>query len=735
MKCPPVLPMETERLAALAEYGLGSDRPLPSLDVVVRIAAHMFDVPVAAVNMVGNDHVFFAAAAGFSDGDVDMSRDASFCAHAILQDAVLVVPDATRDDRFHDNPLVTGPSQVRFYAGVPLMSVGGHALGALCVIDTKPNHNFSAVDGERLRELARMASDRLELRRVELFVERDRRTFAEPERRSPTAMIRFDESGKILEWNLAAATLYGYDIADGPGLTLETLVPEHGRPSLRDRIAQVVAAGSVDGVTMPSVVYGLRRDGIEFLLSASLFCWRENGVLTFNAHVHDLSALRDEKDALKRLASTDVLTGVANRASFYRNTEITSASMTGAAVVIIDLDGFKDVNDTLGHEVGDGILCEVSRRLTALARPDDTVARIGADEFALLLPGVTKTADARLFADAAAAAIAEPMVIGGFDVRVTACCGIAVSPQHAHEALSLISNADLALSRAKHHGPGQVFVFVEALRMEAVARRVYNIELHRAVNDGEFVLFYQPQVDFADGSLTGAEALIRWRHPQRGLLSPAAFLPALERGPLAAAVGAWVLDEACAQAAFWRRNGATAFRIGVNLFGLQFRIGSVVDEVIAVLNRHGLPPQALELEVTESIVLDDDVVLDALRRLRDYGVGIAFDDFGTGYASISLLRRYPLSRIKIDRSFVQAMVESERDASVVRALVDMTRSFDLRTTAEGVETAEQRDNLRQLGCDEGQGYLFGKPMPASEFGTTFNVGRTSGWGEWNLNRA
>ncbi|WP_353191300.1 EAL domain-containing protein [Pandoraea pnomenusa] len=722
MKCPPVSPMETERLAALAEYGLGSDRALPSLDAVVQIAARMFHVPVAAVNMVGDDQVFFAAATGFTTQGVDMSRDASFCAHAILDGDVMVVPDAQADERFHDNPLVTGATNVRFYAGVPLLSVGGHALGAICIIDTQPNHHFSDMDCERLRELAKMATDRLELRRVELFIERDRHTFAEPERCSPTAMIRFGATGEILDWNQAAASLYGYDLTEGRGRAVLSLVSERSRAPLYSHFEQAILAGTVDGMTMPSDLLGLRKDGTVFPMSVALFCWRENGVPTFNAHVHDLGVVRDETEAETRLANTDALTGVANRARFYREAEGASVCLNGAAVVILDLDGFKDVNDTLGHAVGDGILCEVSRRLAAAARQVDTIARVGADEFALLLPGVSTAADARRLADVALAAIAEPMLIDGFAVRVTACCGIAVTPLHAQEALSLISNANLALSRAKRHGPSQAFVFVDALRTEAVERRVYNIELHRAVSDGEFVLFYQPQMDLNDGSLTGAEALIRWRHPQRGLLSPAAFLPALERGPLAATVGAWVIDEACAQAAFWRRNGAPHFRMGVNLFGLQFRVGDIVDDVMAAIARHGLPPHALELEVTEGIVLDDDVVLDALRRLREQGVGIAFDDFGTGYASISQLRRYPLSRIKLDRSFVQGMMDSARDASVVRALVEMTRSFDLRTIAEGVETVQQRDQLHRLGCDEGQGYLFGVPMPAQDFGDTFNVG-------------
>jgi EAL domain-containing protein (putative c-di-GMP-specific phosphodiesterase class I) len=259
--------------------------------------------------------------------------------------------------------------------------------------------------------------------------------------------------------------------------------------------------------------------------------------------------------------------------------------------------------------------------------------------------------------------------------------------------------------------------------MEAAARHLYGMELHRAVANGEFLLFYQPQVSLRDGSLRGAEALIRWQHPQRGLLSPAAFLPSLEGGPLAAIVGAWILDEACAQAAYWRRNGAPDLRMGVNLFGAQFRMGNLVTQVLEALERHGLPAEALELEITENIVLNhDDTVLSTLQSLRSYGVGIAFDDFGTGYASLSLLKTYPLSRIKIDRTFVIGMLETQQDLSVIRAILDMARSFDLETIAEGIETSAQRDRLRVERCNEGQGYLFAKPMPSRQFEQLYEIG-------------
>lgn len=726
MKCPPELADEKSRLAALSDYGLGPDRSLPSLAPVVELAARIFGMPVAAVNMIGSDHVFFAASHGVAEDATDMSRDVSFCAHAIAQDDVMVVPDATQDDRFDDNPLVAGPPGLRFYAGVPLRSPDGLPLGALCVIDHQPHHGFSAADRARLSDLAKMASDRLELRRIEVMAERQAHGPLDAYARdSATAVAWFDSTGCIVAGNRATAQLFGFEHDSLSGTPVESLVSAADRPLVARLISRAVAAATTDGLVMPRRLTGLRRDGSEFALGFSLFCWSDGPRLLFNVHLQDMTARLRRRDERLRLVSTDSLTGLSNRGNFYRQLEQALLRGSDACVLMLDLDGFKDINDTLGQQVGDRVLRTLARRLQVEVEGHGFVSRIGGDEFAVLLPESVSLERATELGRTLVSCIAEPIDIEGSQLRIDACCGLALAPAQASEALELIGNADLALAQAKTIGRGSVFAFVESLRAQAVERRLHGIELHRAVHDGEFVLVYQPQVRLSDGALVGAEALLRWNHPQRGWLSPAAFLPALESGPLAAVVGVWVLDEACAQAAFWRRRGADGFRIGVNLFGAQFRLDDLVAQVASALHRHGLPPDALELEVTENIVLDrEHHALEAMQRLRALGVGIAFDDFGTGHAALNVFKKYPLTRIKIDRSFVQAMNESISDSTLVRAIVDMAQGFGLATTAEGVEDESQRIRLLSFGCEHGQGYLFGRPLVAAEFASVFEIDST-----------
>lgn len=721
MKCPAIFANEAERLSALASYGLNEQQSLHSLDPVVRIASRMFDMPVAAVNMIGNDHVFFAASTGV--GEVDMRRDVSFCAHAINQSEVMVIPDARLDERFHDNPLVTGSTNLRFYAGAPLHSPNGLALGALCIIDDKPHHDFSAEDQLRLKELAKMVSDRLELQRIKFNSERIRPDFENYAAHSSTPVIWFDDKCRILEWNEAAAKTLGYDRHDKSVVTFDQLLAPAEGEQIKQIVQQAATEGSLDGLNVPSELDGIHQDSTQLHFGFSLFCWKQAGQIKFEAILNDLTQQQREKELLQQQANMDSLTGLANRARFYRSVEEALEQTIPATVFMIDLDGFKDINDTLGHTSGDEILREVAKRLQSLGGPDHLVSRIGGDEFAMIFPTLSDEYQAKKIASNALAEIAKPIVINGHSIRVDASCGIAFAPAHAQEAIELVSDADLALFKAKRAGRGQVFLFTPALRIEAIARRRYGMELHRAVDQGEFILFYQPQINLATGAVTGAEALIRWNHPERGLLSPAAFLPALEAGPLAATVGSWIIDEACAQAAYWRRNGAPDFRIGINLFGAQFRVGDLVSEINHALDRHGLPPQALELEVTENIVLNnDEVIFNVLQDLRSKGIGIAFDDFGTGFASLSLLKTYPLTRIKIDRSFVQGILTSKRDAAVVNAILDMAHSFNLETIAEGIESNAIDAQLMNEKCDEGQGYLYGKPMSALQFEQFLGIG-------------
>jgi len=368
----------------------------------------------------------------------------------------------------------------------------------------------------------------------------------------------------------------------------------------------------------------------------------------------------------------------------------------------------------------------VSERLLRVAPKDSTVTRMGGDEFAILLRNGNDPLSLGALARDVIAAIGEPMIFDGQEVRVAGSCGLAIAPDHGPSFEELMTSADLALFQAKSSGRGRSFLFIPALRAEAVARRMYEAELSRAAEGNEFVLRYQPQIRLHGGALVGAEALIRWKHPVRGLLSPAAFLPALERGVLADRVGSWVIRTACAQVAQWRRN-SPEFRMSVNLFAAQFRLGGLPAIVRDSLAANALAPDALELEITENIILDQQhALLDQLHQLRALGVSLSFDDFGTGFASLNLLKAYPVTLIKIDKSFTQAVQTSAQDRAIVLSLLDLAHKLGLEVVAEGVETQDHCDFLRGHGCEKGQGYYFGKPVPAEVFAEQFWPAPASG---------
>jgi diguanylate cyclase (GGDEF)-like protein len=380
-------------------------------------------------------------------------------------------------------------------------------------------------------------------------------------------------------------------------------------------------------------------------------------------------------------------------------------------VLYIDIDEFKSVNDSLGHMIGDELLKSVAVSLSGCVRETDFVARLGGDEFAIVQTGVTGAADVADLVHRIYDAIRAPYECLGHQVTTDASIGIALAPQDGVDLDQILKNADLAMYAAKAAGRRTHRFFETDMDAQVRARRVLEIDLRQAIVDGGFEVYYQPCLDLQDNRITGCEALVRWRHPQRGMISPADFVPIAEDTGLINQLGEWVLTTACKEAATWPAD----VRLAVNVSPVQFKSGTLALKVIAALAASGLAASRLELEITEAVLIrDDDAALAVLHQLRAIGVRIALDDFGTGYSSLSYLQRFPFDKIKIDRCFVTDIGDPEGSASIVEAVVNIAAARHMTTTAEGVETEQQRELLRALGCSEMQGYLFSPPKPAAD---------------------
>ena len=438
----------------------------------------------------------------------------------------------------------------------------------------------------------------------------------------------------------------------------------------------------------------------------------------------DISERKATEARIESLAYYDVLTGLANRTLFQDRLQaalqLAVRRDEWVAVLFLDLDRFKPINDSLGHAAGDQVLIEVAHRLRGCVRESDTVARMGGDEFTLLLTGLSDREVALSAAmhvgEKVLRALAPAFVLQGREFFVSASIGIAFYPQDGEQSSILLKNADTAMYHAKASGKATFQFYQSDMNARALERLALENDLRRAVQEQAFELAYQPQFSCADGRLTGAEALLRWRHPQRGTVSPAEFVPIAEELGLIGTLGEWVLEEAARQTAAWQAQGLHLPRLAVNLSSMQFDDGELASQIVTILERHGLAPSLLELELTESILLRNiDATMQTLDALKRKGMHIAIDDFGTGYSALNYLRDFPIDTLKIDRGFIHSMHPGSRDARLAEAIVAMGRSLDLRVLAEGVETAEQFALIGQFGCDEVQGYHLGRPVSADEF--------------------
>jgi diguanylate cyclase (GGDEF)-like protein len=473
----------------------------------------------------------------------------------------------------------------------------------------------------------------------------------------------------------------------------------------------------------------VRRDGHEFAIedSAAPIHDRDGQIRGAVIVFHDVSAARAMVMEMCHLAEHDALTDLPNRLllndRFTQAISMARRNQKRVAVLFLDLDGFKQINDSLGHTVGDKLLRSVAERLLTCVRKSDTVSRWGGDEYVILLSEVGQPEDAAVSATKIIAELKGEHSIGKYRLHITASIGISTYPEGGEEAETLIKNADMAMYHAKENGRDNYQFFEKEMNSRAVARQSLEGELRYALERDELLLHFQPKINLKTGAITSVEALVRWQHPERGLLQPGQFLAVAEDSGLILGIGRWVLREACRQMRAWLDAGLSAVPVAVNISPREFRSADFFESVRAALKQTDLDPKFLELEITEAVLMQNAAsTSSALAELKAIGVRLAVDDFGTGYSSLSYLTRFPIDALKLDQSFVRNINVNKNDAIVARTIITMGRSLKLTVIAEGVETKEQLAFLQAAGCDEAQGYYFSRPVAAEQFARLLEAG-------------
>ena len=537
------------------------------------------------------------------------------------------------------------------------------------------------------------------------------------------AVVSTDVSGRVTYLNLVAEDLTGWSQLEAAGHPLEEvlqIIDGTTRQVMQNPTTLTIRDDKVG--TLPPNCVLIRRDGVEAAIEDSTAPIHDSrGTVTGSVMVfHDVSMARAMTRKMTHLAQHDSLTDLPNRVLL--NDRLREAIILSKrhkrelSVLFLDLDRFKHINDSLGHVVGDRLLQSVAQRLLSCVRSSDTVGRQGGDEFVVLLWEVRRAEDAAIAAAKILEALRKPHLIDAHELHITASIGIVTYPEDGTDVETLMKKADLAMYHAKQTRHDSYEFFKPEMNARAIERQSLEDTLHHAIERQELVLHYQPKFNLATSGIVGAEALIRWRHPLRGLVPPGQFISIAEECGLIVPIGRWVLREACRQARAWQIAGLPPLCVAINVSSVELRAPGFVAGVRATLKETGLEPRYLELELTETVLIEDSrSVAAVLKDLKDIGVLLALDDFGTGYSNLSQLKRFPIDALKIDQSFVRDLAVDKDDAGIVTAVIGMGKSLHMRVVAEGVETREQLEILQQHGCPQGQGYYFCRPVPAEQF--------------------
>lgn len=536
------------------------------------------------------------------------------------------------------------------------------------------------------------------------------------------SFVAMDATGAITGWNAEAEKLFGYSRSEALGRQVsELIIPEELRAAHDEGVRHFLETERPRVMGQRLELEALRRSGERFPMEMSFWAMQIDGEWAFYSFGRDITERKAREADLAYRALHDELTGLANRTLIIDRIEQALArrarNKREVAVLFCDLDRFKMVNDSIGHSAGDQLLQAVATRLRAAVRPADTVGRVSGDEFVVVCEDLPRPAEARRIAQRIIDTLVEPLELNGDRLRVHASIGIAIAEATSGDAEALLRDADAAMYRAKECGTGRIETFNERMRAHLTNRLRNEVDLTASLERGELRLHYQPIVGLEDHRVVGVEALVRWQHPQRGLLAPGEFIPLAEETGMIVPIGSWVLTEACRQAKAWQRLGCDGLKVGVNLSARQISQAGFVNTVIAILERADLDPRRtrMNLEVTESLLMSDPAATAAtLGQLRDCGIRLSIDDFGTGYSSLAYLKHFPVDVVKIDRSFINGIEHSARELALLAAISELGHALELVVLAEGVETAEQRDLVARAGCELAQGYYFAKPASPEE---------------------
>jgi diguanylate cyclase (GGDEF)-like protein/PAS domain S-box-containing protein len=713
-------------LTRFGELALRSDNLDEILNEACRLVGEALGTHLAKVMEMRADGetLLVRAGVGWSAGVVGVVTlkvsDLTSESHALKSGEPMTSPNISAETRFTYPAFLTDHG-VQALANVLIPGNNGKPPFGILQVDSRTPRQFTDHDLVFLRSYANLLAAAVQRLRVMGELQQGEARLRESEARLARAISAAEMS--TWEWNAVSHTLHfsrgfealhGQQIGVPPSLaTLQYAIHVEDWPAVTAKLDRALR-GEDKGSIKAEFRIVLSDGTVRWLRVTGTAEYEPLGLLTRVTGVtQDITTRRNAESRIVYLARHDDLTGLLNRRTLReRLADALLRTQRGdyCAVLVLDLDRFKEVNDTLGHTAGDAVLRSVASRLLGVTRETDVVARSGGDEFVVIQSGLHQPDDAETLATRIVAKLSRPHKIDGEKVTTGVSIGIAIAPEDGTEAEQVLSCADLALYAAKNDDTVRFRFFEPRMQDRAQHRRQLVADLRTALTRGEFELHYQPLIGLSHNQILGFEALVRWRHPLRGLVPPDAFIPLAEETGLIEPLGEWILFEACADAAAW----PSRIRVAVNLSAMQFSKGDLLRSVAVALEKAGLPAHRLELEITESLLLQDtEPTLAILRQLRECGASIVLDDFGTGYSSLSYISKFPFDKVKIDRSFVAAAGQGVGGAAIIQAVSGLCKSLNITTTAEGIETPEQLQQVFSLGCTEGQGYLFAPPLPSA----------------------